>query len=71
MALVSDESQIIGDFLESLFEKQMVICEWQWVGQNEKLVPINKSIEQILADHYEIDLNKVEKERRLLLASLH
>jgi hypothetical protein len=71
MARVSDESQIIGDFLDTMFSKGFALCEWQWVGQNEKLVPVSGSIEQILADFYEIDLKKVEKERQLLLASLH
>lgn len=71
MALISDESQIIGEFMDAVLEKGMVLCEWQWVGQNEKLVPITKSIEQVLADYYNIDLKQAEKERRALLASLH
>lgn len=67
MAAHNDDSQVIGDFLDTIFEQGMVLCEWQWVGQNEKLVPINKSIEQILADFFGVDLKKCEQERKALL----
>lgn len=39
-------------------------------GWNEGFYPINKRIEQYLADYFEIDLNKIESEKRQILESL-
>ncbi len=37
---------------------------------NEGYYPITTNIEKLLAEYFEIDLNKVEKERRALLEAL-
>jgi hypothetical protein len=73
MAAHNDESQIIGEFLDVIFSQGMVLCEWDTVvggNREEQLFPIDKSIEQILADFYGIDLKKCEQERRELLGYL-
>jgi hypothetical protein len=68
---VKEDAQVIGEFIEWLRgERDCVIAEYtgnpKYSGRYE-LFPINDSIEQLLADYYKIDLNKVEKERRKLL----
>lgn len=68
MASVQAESQIIGNFLNDIFDCGYVLCTWQEDGNyGGKPVPVTESIEQILAFHFGIDLNKVEKERRAIL----
>lgn len=59
---VHDRSQTIGEFLDT---SGYVLAEYD---KYDELVPTSKSIEQILAEHFGIDLNKVEQERRTLLA---
>ncbi len=71
---VKDKSQTIGEFIEWLQEKGYVLSFWLERGQRphswSELAPLRKSIEQILAEYFEIDLDKVEHERRALLEEL-
>jgi hypothetical protein len=77
MKAVQDKSQAIGEFLEHLGEKGLVICCYASRQDEEKtgyeegdLIPLHNSIEKNLADYFGIDLNKVEQERRALLDEL-
>lgn len=65
MHAVQNESQVIGNFLEWLLQKQgMVLCSYcDEIG----LSPMVVNIEELLADYFEIDLNKVEQEKRAIL----
>ncbi len=64
MHSVKPESQAIGEFLEWLHhEKQWELAEWE----NNSLYPAHYSIEKLLAEFFEIDLDKVDKEKRALL----
>ena len=56
LAKVADDSQKIGDFLD-------------WL-QQEHDVELPDRIERLLAEYFDIDLDKVEQERRGLLAAL-
>lgn len=69
MLAVKLESQAIGSFLDWLSEQGMFISEYTKVEgyRDEQPWPVSKSIEQWLADYFEIDLAKVEKERRAIL----
>jgi hypothetical protein len=69
---VSGESQAIGNFIEWLGEERMFIVKYEKVEgyRDEQALPVTKSIEQMLADYFDIDLKKVEKERRAILAYL-
>ena len=69
MRAVSEQSQIIGEFLDSM---PYVLTEWKNVEgfRDPMLVPASKSIVQILAEHFGIDMNKVEQERRMLLEEI-
>lgn len=77
LAAVADDAQIIGEFLDS---SPYTLCETvpcekhhlnpravNFCSQGEHLVPTIKTIQQILAEYYSIDLQEVERERREIL----
>jgi hypothetical protein len=64
LAKISEESNKIGDFLEEL-NRKYYICEFD--ESDEVYYPVRKSINDYLAEYYDIDLDKVEDERRALL----
>jgi len=63
MSKIQQTSQKIGFFLEWLQHKY-VFAKW---GKNDRLYPEHISIERILAEYFEIDLDKVDKERQNIL----
>ena len=71
-----DESDIIGGFLEWLQDEQKIhLCEWgdysgEEYEEDEQFYQINRTIEQLLAEYFEIDLDKAEKERVALLEQI-
>ena len=62
---IQPKSQIVGEFLDdcgfTLCEWNDTACEWQ---------PIRLTMEQLLARAYDIDLDKVEEERRRIIAEI-
>jgi len=66
LSLIKDESQKIGEFLDSLGEKGVELARWE----GDELVPFHKSITDILAAYFDIDQNKIEKEKRGMLKTL-
>ena len=63
---VHDQSQKLGEFLDWLREQGWELCEiW-----DDGWYPIHKPAEQLLAEFFGIDLNKVEAERRALLEAI-
>jgi hypothetical protein len=61
---VKDRSQAIGEFIEWLEEsKRMCICYREEGGYWPTGTPINK----LLAEHFEIDLDRLEDEKRQML----
>ena len=67
MLEVQDQSQTIGEFLDWLLhDKGAEIAEWR----GDQLFPMRGSIESLLAEFFEIDLEKVEKERRAILEEM-
>jgi hypothetical protein len=69
MEAVADESQSIGNFIDWLGENGMVICASDDGLRGTRFFPTMESTEALLARYFEIDLNKVEKERRAMLAA--
>jgi hypothetical protein len=67
MSLIQDKSQAIGGFIEWLGERdpQLYLCEC--AKEEEGFFPVYPNIEKLLAEYFEIDLDKIEKERRELL----
>lgn len=66
LAAVMDRSQAIGEFLDS---SDSHLCEWcpRSVERREGFYPVGRSINSILASHFGIDLEAVERERRMML----
>jgi len=81
---VKDQSQAIGGFLEWLNGEGIVLARPHVHGaectddngyyscqyQDDQLVPIYGPVDGLLAQHFGIDMNKVEKERREMLAAV-
>lgn len=72
MQKVQKESQIIGEFLEWLgSEKEYSICKFcEYENREGSYYPVQLDKEQLLAEFFEVDLNKVEEERRAILEGL-
>jgi hypothetical protein len=68
LSAVSPQSQIIGEFLDTLSEQGICLCKWtEWEDAPAQYHPIPDAIEKTLAKYFEIDLDKVEVERRAIL----
>jgi hypothetical protein len=68
MRAVKADSQKIGSFIDWLNERGTPICEKVHDDRfGDEMVPVSDSIEKLLARYFEIDLVKVEDERRALL----
>lgn len=77
LSVVHDESQKLGEFLDWLRnEKNYTLSEYVpnvdgccYESESEVLMPVTKGIEALLAEYFDVDLDKVEKERRHMLAA--
>ena len=72
---VKDKSQAIGVFLDWIRnEKEISFCKWQEdeedIAEGTGYYPIFTDTEKLLAEFFEIDLDKVEEERRTILENL-
>lgn len=65
MKSVKDQSEIIGGFIDWLSCNQLEICIR---NPDDDLFPVRKSIEQLLAQYFKINLNKCERERQAVLS---
>ena len=73
MVAVKDKSQAIGEFLDWLKEeKKFAISAFHDGGDYSfgEWRPIRTSTEQLLAEFFNIDLDKVEEEKRQMLKEL-
>jgi len=64
---VADKSQVIGDFIEWLRGKAIVLASYY---EESGLQPNHVSIETLLAEFFEIDLEILEEEKRAMLKAL-
>lgn len=70
---VRDEAATISEFLDWLGSENLSICSLVKNRANPSdsyYAPISTSNEKLLAAFFEIDLDKIEKERRLLLEQI-
>ncbi|MFA5152110.1 MAG: hypothetical protein WC554_06110 [Clostridia bacterium] len=71
---VSPESLKLGAFLDWLQNQGIHLCKWEEThcsaGDPEDLVEIRTPKEKLLAQYFEIDLDKVEIEKRNLLEEI-
>lgn len=65
---VSSDSQAVGYFLEMMRGQGLMLCGYD--SEAEGYYPASKSDHQILADHFGIDLVKLEDEKQQMLERL-
>lgn len=75
MKAVQHMSQPIGEFLDWLFSAGYQIGKFDEFDESDELMPVqfapvHRTIEQWLAEMFDIDLDRVEAERRHLLTRL-
>lgn len=66
---VKDESQTVGEFIEWLGEQGIYLCSIPPYYQST-YVPVSEGIVNMLARFFEIDLDKIEQEKRAILEEL-
>lgn len=64
---VSDESQKIGEYMEWLAGQGLVVAH---LYNGSQLALSHRSIEDLLAAYFAIDLDKLEAEKRAMIAAL-
>jgi hypothetical protein len=67
MSAIHKESNAIGGFLDWIGSRDPPLYLCECAREEEAFFPVYPNIEKLLAEFYQIDLNKVEEERRLLL----
>lgn len=68
MSKIQDESQAQGEFLEWLQSKGFVLMYWD--DENDTWQYDYRPIRARLAEYHEIDLDKLEQEKRAMLAEV-
>lgn len=66
---VKDESQALGEFLDWLKQKEITLC--QYSRADLEYLPVIQRTDQVLADYFEIDLDKIEQEKQTMVKALH
>ena len=61
-------NQIVGDFIGWLSEQGIELCER--TRRRDELVPCGKSRDDLLAEFFDIDTEKLEDEKRQMLDEL-
>lgn len=65
---IKEKSQAIGEFLEWLQGKGFRLAKWEKEpDEEEQLVQQFPNIERLLAEYFQIDLAKLEKEKYAML----
>lgn len=72
LTAIADKSNAIGEFLDN---SGFILAEYvdgdRYEGEPATvLVPVSKGIQEVLAGYFEIDLTKLEKEKRAMLELL-
>lgn len=69
---VSHISQHQGEFLDWLASNGYFVCQWtEYDDAPAEYAPVTLSIEKLLAEYHEIDLDACEKERQAILDWIH
>lgn len=58
---IKNKSQAIGEFIEAMLDKDIRLCEW--VEERSEYHPIFTPINDLLAEHFSIDLDALEDEK--------
>jgi hypothetical protein len=71
LAKVKDLSQQLGAFIEWAEGQGIVFAKWGKDEDDEdQLFPEHRPINQWLADFYDVDLNKIDDEKRQMLEEI-
>jgi hypothetical protein len=78
LALIKDQSQVCGEFLDWLLAKGYVLAKYHECTSDcesvcwlvNRLYPMNPSIPDLLAEFFEIDRRKLEEEKRQMLETV-
>lgn len=65
LAKISDESQTCGEFIDWLEGRGLHLCEGE--SDTGRYWPSHRSITKLLAEFFDIDLEKIEAEKRAML----
>lgn len=68
---VAEESQIIGEFLDTCGYVLCVEESEPFYYHHDEYIPTRNSIQQILAHYFSIDLDRIEAEKRAMLGDLN
>ena len=69
MQEVQTQSQAIGEFIEWLGQNGMAICTSEEGLRGDRFYPVMVPTEELLARHFDVDLQAAEKERRAILVA--
>lgn len=69
LGAVKNESQIIGEFLEALPQMGLTLVDAEGDGFG-RLLGTRRSIQDILAQHFGIDLKEIEREKQHMLDAI-
>jgi hypothetical protein len=67
MRLIKDQSQSIGEFLEWLQDKKEVIFAEYPETNSDHLFPLHLPTQKLIAEFFDIDLDKIEDEKDAML----
>lgn len=67
LSAVSDESQAVGEFIVWLSDERGILLAER---QGFEFLPISASIQSLLSEFFEIDMKKIEAEKRQMLEEL-
>jgi len=70
MQAVVEQSQSIGEFLDWLLNEKSIVLSQYLNPDSERLTPINPNTQDLLAEYFDIDLDKIEKEKRQMLKAM-
>ena len=73
LTAIKEKSQFIGEFLEWANCQGMTLCtteESEYRRERDAYIPVHKNIEKLLAEFFEVDLMKLEKEKQKMLARI-
>lgn len=69
---IAEQSQAIGEFLDwCRGEYGYELAEWDKSRKfDDRMMPVSESTEKLLAAFFDIDLNKIEAEKRAMLEKM-
>ena len=69
LSAIKDQSQACGEFLEWLGSQGILLCSIP-PDYDHTWLPIHRNVQDLLAEFFEIDLDKIEVEKRQMLDQL-